>query len=313
MSRLLVINVNNLETFITSNKKSSMIFLDYTKLVYKNRGLKKARIFFLRSFLCYPKMVAWLNFIDQFYKKHGFETAPWDLAGLPIRAYVSNHFSYAQKCSLLKEHHQTMDKIFAADVMKKLLSKENGITIATLTKKDGSECYVKIAIIQRFWREGGLTLYLENTDEKMIATATFNFDRDKNGKTSLIISGLQGGSTAEKSDVVTFTRNLGGLRPKYALVDCCYAIADYLNIDQIIGVSDVNHVFASQEGKIKGSYDELWKDIGGVLAKDKNYLLPKALAKRDFESVPQKKRKDWLIRHGHITKLHEDIKTFLKN
>jgi uncharacterized protein len=290
-----------------------MILFDYTRIVFKNRGLKKARVFFLRSFLYYSKVVNWLTFIDAFYKKFGFANAPWDLAGLPVRSYVGNNFSSAKRSLLLKGHYELMEQFFTADVIKKLLSEQNNeLTISSIAKKDGEECYLKMAILGRFWREGGLTIYLTDKDSEIISTATFNFYRDFNGKNSLIISGMQGGTSIEKSGIVAITRSLGGLRPKYALVECCYALAECFGIDTIVGISDKNQIFSKQSGKIKGSYDELWKDIGGTLDKENNFLLPKELAKRDFESVPQKKRKDWLIRHNHMQKLRLDVVAFFK-
>lgn len=42
-------------------------------------------------------------------------------------------------------------------------------------------------------------------------------------------------------------------------------------------------------------------------------FLPKNLAKRDFSEVPQKKRKEWLIRHNHLENLNKNIKKFLIN
>lgn len=46
--------------------------------------------------------------------------------------------------------------------------------------------------------------------------------------------------------------------------------------------------------------------------KDGNFLLPKSLAKREFADVPQKKRKEWLIRRKHLENLACDIAEFFK-
>ena len=159
-------------------------------------------------------------------------------------------------------------------------------------------------------KERWLFIYKDES-QKLISTLTFTIYNDLNDKKSIFIGGLQGGSDIEKSDIVNFTRSLGGLRPKHTLIECCYAIANFIGAEKIIGVSNKNHVFSYQK-TFQKSYNSIWEEIGSTLDSDGNYLLPKYLTKRDFESVPQKKRKDWLIRHSHIDKLTVDIGNFLK-
>ena len=163
----------------------------------------------------------------------------------------------------------------------------------------------------KFWREGAMTIYLSDNNQKLLASLTFTIYLDSFNKKSIFIGGLQGGSDVEKSDIVNITRSLGGLRPKHGLIECCYSIASCVGAESIIGVSNKNHVFSYQK-TFQKNYDEIWKDIGATLTNDGNYLLPKILEKRNFEDVPQKKRKDWLIRHGHLEKLNLDIANFIK-
>jgi len=163
----------------------------------------------------------------------------------------------------------------------------------------------------KFWREGAMTICFSDDSGELIASLTFTIHFDSNHKKTIFIGGLQGGSEVEKSDIVSFTRSLGGLRPKHGLIECCYSIASCLGAESIIGVSNRNHVFSYQK-TFQKSYDAIWEEIGATKMNDGNYLLPKTLAKRDFESVPQKKRKDWLIRHGHLEKLNSDIENFIK-
>ena len=66
----------------------------------------------------------------------------------------------------------------------------------------------------KFWREGAMTLYLQDESQKLISTLTFTIYNDLNGKKSIFIGGLQGGSDIEKSDIVNFTRSLGGVKTK---------------------------------------------------------------------------------------------------
>ena len=287
-----------------------MIIFDYTKNIFLDRGFKKARIFLLRSLLSYSEVISWLKYIDSFYKKYSLNFAPSELVALPIRSYVSNIFRIKQRNLILQDHYKIMESVFSPLAIKKFLS-DSEIPISSILKKNGDQCHLKILMHGKFWREGAMTLYLQDEAFKLISTLTFTIHNDLNGKRSIFIGGLQGGSDIEKSDIVSFTRSLGGLRPKHTLIECCYAIAKFIEAEKITGVSNKNHVFSYQK-TFQKSYNSIWEEIGSTLDSDGNYLLPKYLTKRDFESVPQKKRKDWLIRHAHIDKLTVDIDNFLK-
>ena len=80
------------------------LILTYTKNVAKERGISKARVFFLRSLLYSFFSFKWLKFIDNYYKQRGFPCAPWTLVGLPIRSYVVSGLSISKKISLLMNH-----------------------------------------------------------------------------------------------------------------------------------------------------------------------------------------------------------------
>lgn len=284
----------------------------YSAIVKKERrSLSKARVFFLRSFINFFQTINWLEFIDAFYKKYGFTNAPWSLAGLPIRAYASFSLKTKAKFALLQSNYREMEKVFGAERVKKLLSGQP-ISVATLTDKNENHYYLELAILGRYWREGGLTIYLADTqtgcedNNTIMSTLTFSVGLDDLGKKFLLVGGLQG-TNYGKSKIVEITRGLRGLRPKYLLLETCYFFATYFDVDYLVGVSNKNHVFFKQEGKVNASYDEFWQEVGGTISTDKNYLLPKKLPKRNFEEVPQKKRKDWLARQEYLKQVESDV------
>ena len=164
----------------------------------------------------------------------------------------------------------------------------------------------------KFWKEGAMTIYFSDHENNVISTLTFTLYHDQDNQNVIFIGGLQGGSQINKEDIVSFTRSLGGLRPKHALIECCYTIAEFFDVKKIIGISNQNHVFSCQK-TFQKNYDSIWQEIGSTILSDNNFLLPKSLAKRDFSEVPQKKRKEWLIRHSHLENLNKNIKEFLKN
>jgi len=285
------------------------MIISYSSIIKNNRDFKKAKVFFFRSLLFYPLSLSWLKFIDSVYKKHNLVHASPEVASLLVRSYVGNNFSIGNRYALLKNHYNFLQQFFATKLVRGLLS-GNKFNISQIATKDSSICYLGIFAHDKFWREGGLTLYFANSDNSLISTLTFSFAL-QNNEPIIIIGGLQGGSSFTKADIIKITRGLGGLRPKHMLLECCYVIANNFGISKIIGISDDNHVFSYKKATFSKNYNVFWQEVGGTLLPDKNYLLLPHLPKRDFESVPQKKRKDWLIRHGHIDKLTSDIKFFL--
>jgi len=90
-----------------------MIIFIKTKTIFREKGFKKARIFFLRSFLYYPKVINWLKFIDLFYKKFSSSEVPSELLTLPIRSYINNKLNINNRIMVLKDHYKIMEDIFS--------------------------------------------------------------------------------------------------------------------------------------------------------------------------------------------------------
>lgn len=287
-------------------KSPLKLLLRYTLMIAREREFSKARVFFLRSFLFFPHTIKWLKFIDSFYKKHGFNYAPWNMVVLPVRTYVSSALNIKQKISLLINHYKILEEKFYQGVLSNLLIGKE-IRFCTLNGKDGKSLYFNIAILEKYYREGGLTIFISD-DENIISSLTFSFSIDEFGKKFIFIGGLQG-TVAGKEKIVSSTRNLRGLRPKYALLDCCYSFASIFGIDYLIGVSNKNHIFSKDKNydKINSNYDGFWEELNGIKNNKLDFDLPKELAKRNFEEVQQKKRKDWLARQEYLKQLKSGI------
>ncbi len=293
------------------------LLFTYTKNLAQERGISKARVFFLRSLLYSVFSSKWMKFIDQYYKQQGFVQAPWTLVGLPIRSYVVLGLSITQKISLLTNHHLLLAEFLKPKLLKRVLQGEI-IELSQLTAKDGNVYSINITILDRYWREGGLTIFM--VDKSMIGkknfiitTLTFNFGKKDNGDIFIIIGGLQG-TPLGKEKIVSTTRMLNGLRPKYAVLEALYAIASAFNIDSIVATSNTNHVFGKTKlaKKIHSDYDNFWLEIGGIKDKDNNFQLPLALPKRSLEEVQSKRKKDWLKRQEYLEQIKTDSRACLQ-
>jgi len=298
------------------NKKCFMgnikLLLTYTKTIFVEHGFSKSRSFFLRSILFSNNSFKWINFIDGYYKKLGLQNVPWSLTGLITRSYAASNYGMSKKISLLINHYGILSEILNHDILKKILQGDK-ITITTLIGKDGSSYSFNLGILPRYWREGGLTIFMSDEEGNVLTTTTFNFGKKKNGPRFILISGLQG-TKLGKEKIVTATRMLNGLRPKYAVIESLYAIAVVFKIDQIIAVSFKNHVYKNTKmiDMIHSDYNEFWAEIGGTVDKDGNFQLPNSLPKRSIEDVPSKKKKDWLKRQEYLEQIKNDSKNIHK-
>lgn len=302
-------------------KKNGIYLLFYyaTKIA-KTRGFSKGRFFFLRSLL-FPQIAAnWVKFIDSYFKKIGFEIVPWDIIALPLRLCFSRHLSPAARIKTLQDHHIVLEKNFRKEVIADLTS-EKKIKLATLTSKSGAAYDFNMCYIMYLRREGMLSISITDpAEENLILTSlSFTFFKNAKGENSLLIGGLQGitnkTDSAGKSTIVKTTRDLNGLRPKFAILNTLYAIAESFCVTEIIATSEKNHPVKitnqRKRGGFHADYDIFWEENGGILNADGNFILPAALPKRKLEDVPSKKKKDWLARHNYIKEMSDMTKICL--
>ena len=128
------------------------------------------------------------------------------------------------------------------------------------------------------------------------------------------IGGLQGAKPpAGRDEIVNATRDLNGLRPKYAVLQAACSLCAYLNIQTLIAPALNNHI--SQRGwrkfrnkrKITADYDDFWLTSGGIAQPNGDYLLANQLPVKSLEEVKSNKRPEWRRRQQHLNQLNLDI------
>lgn len=128
-------------------------------------------------------------------------------------------------------------------------------------------------------QEGELTVWLSNADGISLARMAFSFGLDADGRSILLIGGLQGlPAGADKKIIVSATRTLSGLRPKDAVFVAVQAVAKALNIERVAAVSSRSHVLAAEwfmsDSVISRDYDGFWKERGGLPLAHIGFTLP---------------------------------------
>jgi uncharacterized protein VirK/YbjX len=175
-----------------------------------------------------------------------------------------------------------------------------GLDLATLSGKSGAAYRFTVAQNERFRYEGDLTIFMHRADdEQMLAALTFNLGFTPRHEVVMRIGGLQGPLAEDaKQTIVDVTRDLNGLRPKAAVLDLFYGLARALEAVRIEAVAIANHPLNKKGRGLVANNDAFWEDCGAERSADGNFILPLKLARKAFEEVPAKKRKDWLARQG---------------
>lgn len=298
--------------------RNSSIYLlfYYAKDIAKRRGFGKGRFFFLKSLLFPISAVNWISFIDNYFKKINFGAVPWDIVATPLRLCLSNHLNAKSRISFLQNHYEILAKYLPSNIIKDLYA-EKTTNLAIISGKTAKEYSFDIAYSMRLRREGMMTVFMRDKSENnaILTTLTFTFFKNSSGSNSILIGGLQGvlsDLANGKEIIVKSTRELNGLRPKYAVLNCTYAIAEAFGVSEIIATSAENHPIKLTNKRrnrtFYADYNIFWQELGGVINADKNFILPQVLPERKLEDVPSKKKKDWIARHNFMKEISDMTK-----
>lgn len=273
------------------------MFPKYCQLFSSSKGNKKAKNFFFRSLLYYPITLKWLKFIDSFYQKYDFSSAPVYLATIANRSTLSKNLNSIYKIIFIERHYLIIEYFFNQDFIKSILTENQKIKITSLQNKDNNDCAINLVANGDFFREGALTLYLQNNKLEIISRLSFTIYEDACYERSIIIGGFDIESVEENKE------NFESEFYKIILLECFYIMAPRFGVEKIIGVSDNNHILSSKKNFIR-KYNKIWQDLGGSLRKDGNYTLPKSLNKTFL--------KNEMINFINEDKFNLDIEAFFK-
>jgi len=273
------------------------MFPKYCQLFSSSKGNKKAKNFFFRSLLYYPITLKWLKFIDSFYQKYDFSSAPIYLATIANRSTLSKNLNSIYKIIFIERHYLIIEYFFNQDFIKSILTENQKIKITSLQNKDNDDYAINLVANGDFFREGALTLYLQNNKLEIISRLSFTIYEDACYERSIIIGGFDIESVEENKE------NFESKFYKIILLECFYIMVSRFGVEKIIGVSDNNHILSSKKNFIR-KYNKIWQDLGGSLRKDGNYTLPKSLNKTFL--------KNEMINFINEDKFNLDIEAFFK-
>jgi uncharacterized protein VirK/YbjX len=268
----------------------------YAKRIAHRYGVGRAFTFW-RAALREPQAThAWIRFVTGHWPEHAVD----GMVMRPLRPYMRQHFSPAQRRALLRAHYETMEKHF---LPREELRAEPGVTVATLIGKN--DAAYTITFGGNTSKEGEVTFGIYDANGHYLAKMEGTIGNDENGKPVLWIGGLQGAKPPMgRDEVVKATKDLFGMRPKGAVVLAAQCLAQMLELTVIRAPGNEGHI--SQRGinrirakrKIYADYGQFWEEIGGVKLDGDEYALPVIPQVRDVGDVKPHKRSEWKKRQA---------------
>lgn len=296
------------------------VYYLYKKILLKGEKkgelntLKKQIKFIFRLLITLPYSLKIGNFI----LKHEYLAAK--VFAYPIliskihRPYLKKSNSYLNKTNSIIYTYETIDNLFSKKIRKSLYLDEE-LIIAELISKNEKKYRIKLNIYPYFDKEGELQLKIEDDKNINLATLTFSFIETKNSFPILFIGGIQGSHKSINKDYIkNATKELYGLFPKKILIESLYCIEEALNKKFIkISVGNLSHVYKSQryirKRQILSNYDEFFESFGAVKLKNKTWLLPECIVKKDLKEIPSKKRNSYVNKLKLLSNLSDEIKS----
>jgi uncharacterized protein VirK/YbjX len=107
-----------------------------------------------------------------------------------------------------------------------------------------------------------------------------------------------------------FTKSAFGTRPRDFIVEAFKMFCRELSIAEIRAISDLNTPDRGTDD-FKLSYDEVWRERGGVYDGNGFFVIPVAASRRNEDDIPAKKRAMYRKRYSMLADIEKEIEVRL--
>ena len=240
-------------------------------------------------------MARWLAFLETFVDDQRLPTAPTTVLRKPLDRYFALGLGTDRRVALLVDHYR-----IAADMLPHAFVAALWTTgVLPLSEIAGKKARYALRLLRSDLaatrEEGEWTLLLECLETDLaLCRLTFLLVRVEGGPPTVAIGGVQGAASAEaKTRVIFATRDLGGLRPKDALLLTAAGIAAGLGAEVMQAVGNAGQLINARglkrRAKLVSNYDAYWEERGGSPGGPYDFLLP---VKNPAYAEPGQKRRD---------------------
>lgn len=267
--------------------------------------------FALRSIFLYPNTLRWLKKLVNYPLLGHYLTRQTNLPCKLQRPYLSSSMSNKESLNALIYHYD-----FLAKHNPKLtyaLYSENPYLLAKLSGKNAKTFKLYIQSINKYAREGELSIYLTDEYDNDLATLTFSLI-EYQGKSTLFVAGLQGSNSQNaKSLIQQATKACYGLFPKRLVVEAALAFANFFRIEQVVAVSTEKHIYnnwryTKRMKRVHSDYNNFWLSLNGIMDQRGLFILPQQIVRKPIDEVPSKKRLAYRCRYELLDSLMKSIK-----
>lgn len=232
---------------------------------------------------------------------------------LPVRLhrpYLAANFNRRMRLAAVRYHYNVIRHAFQPAEFSALLS-NNGLQLAQIAGKDGEIFTVVMMMFTVLDKEGECTVFIRNSAGDILTKMTFTLC-EYNEKSALFIGGVQGNAQLPHEEVQKATKSCHGLFPKRLVMEALCRLAEQLNIEQVIAVSNEEHIFRSPRYRDKNKvilsdYNAFWESVGGECDSHGYYHIPRTLARKSEAEIASKKRAEYRRRYQLLDNIHAQM------
>lgn len=232
---------------------------------------------------------------------------------LPVRLhrpYLAANFDRKMRLDAVRFHYHVIRQTFMPAQFNALLS-HDGLPLAKVEGKDGEIYTLAMMMFPVLDKEGESTILLCNSAGDFLTKMTFTFCEYK-GSSALFIGGVQGNSQMPHEAIQKATKSCHGIFPKRILMEAICRLAEQLNIEKVMAVSNEQHIFRSpryhdKNKVILSDYNAFWESVGGECDSRGYYHIPRSLARKHIEDIASKKRAEYRRRYQLLDNIDEQL------
>ena len=220
------------------------------------------------------------------------------------KSYLRMDYAIDERLNKLVDHYSTFTSHFKDDLIQQIIF-GNGLTLARIEISPEDIFELTLNVVDDECKEGELAIRLHRPDEAELAVVRFSLLPYKNC-IKLYIAAIQGPKgIGSKEKVKDACKALCGLSPNRLVLESCLALANYLQVEQLLVVSDKQQVFKNKHNK-HFSYDVFCSELGGEINENGDYLLPLVIERKKRKDTPCKRRAKYQRQHALLNAVYKN-------
>ena len=213
-------------------------------------------------------------------------------------------YSIDERLNKLVDHYSIFTRRFEDHLIQQIVF-GNGLALARIEISPEEVFELTLSVVDDECKEGELAIRLHRPKEAELAIIRFSLLPDENG-IKLYVAAIQGPKgIGSKEKVKNACKAFSGLSPNRLVLESCLALANYLQVGQLLVVSDKQQVFKNKHNK-HFSYDVFCSELGGEINQNGDYLLPLFIARKKRKDTPCKRRAKYQRQHALLDAVYKD-------